>query len=114
MVQIITKCTPVMLSWCSINTQSFVHHKSSSISQFISGRLRNLQNVLRYLSGTVTSAFKAGTGGCGVFGGWVPFGFFGGFGGCSGLLDVFLDYFVIYVNDLPSEALSLITSISSL
>ena len=64
-----------MLSWCSINTQFFVHDKSSSISQFISGKSRNLQRVLRYLSGIVTSAFKAGTGGCGGHREWVPSGF---------------------------------------
>ena len=39
------------------------------LSQSISGKSRNLQKLLSYLSGTVTSAFKAGTGGCGGCGG---------------------------------------------
>ena len=49
---------------CSDNTQSFVYDKSSSISQFIGGKLRNLQKLLGYLSEIVTSTFKVGTGGC--------------------------------------------------
>ena len=47
---------------CSINTQSFVHDKSSSISHFISGKSRNLQKLLRYLNRILTSAIKDATG----------------------------------------------------
>ena len=43
--------------------QTFVHDKSSSISQLINGKSRSLQKILRYLSGKVTSTFKVGTGG---------------------------------------------------
>ena len=53
----------------SNNTQCSVHDQSSSISLFLSGKSRNLQKLLRYLSGIVTSTFKAGTGGCGGRGG---------------------------------------------
>ena len=52
-----------MLLFCSINTQFFVHDKSSSISRFISGKSRDLKKLLRYLSGIVTSTYKVGTGG---------------------------------------------------
>ena len=60
---VIEKLTRVMLLFCSINTQSFVHDKSSSISQFINGNSRDFQKLLRYLSGIVTSTCKVGTGG---------------------------------------------------
>ena len=46
---------------CSINTQSFPNDKSSSFSQFISGKPRNPQKLLRYLNGIVTSTFKIST-----------------------------------------------------
>ena len=77
--------------------KSFVHDKSSFISQFISGKSRNLQKLLRYLIGIVTSAFKADT---------------SGYGGRGGLLGVFLTIFVLYLNDLQSEVLSSTSSIS--
>ena len=77
--------------------KSFVFDKSSFISQFISGKSRNLQKLLRYLIGIVTSAFKADT---------------SGYGGRGGLLGVFLTIFVLYLNDLPSEVLSSTSSIS--
>ena len=38
----------------SINTQSFVHDKSSPISQFTNGKSRDLQKLLRYLNGIVS------------------------------------------------------------
>ena len=89
--------TFVMFLYYSINTQSFAHDKSSSVSQFISGKSRNLQKLLRYLGEIVTSTFKIGT---------------------AGLICIsFISkpcYFVLYSNDLPSEALSLILTISSL
>ena len=51
-----------MLLFCSINTQSFAHNKSSSILQFINGKPRDLQKCI--VTSIVTSAFSAGTGGC--------------------------------------------------
>ena len=65
------------------------------------------------MSGIETSTFKTGTGGYGGrFGrdGWDP----SEFGGCGGISGVFPTTFVLYLNDLPSEALSLTSSISSL
>ena len=53
-----------MLLRCFINTKSFVHDKSSFISHFINGKLRNLQKLLRYLSGIETAAIKVGTASC--------------------------------------------------
>ena len=105
---------PVMLLWCSDNTQSFVHGKSSFISEFISGKSRNPQKLLRYLSGIVTSTFKDGTGDCGGYTAWVSSGFCGGCGGRLGIYGVFPTIFVLYLNDLLSEALSSTSSISSL
>ena len=58
------KFTPVALLRCSINTQSFVQDKSSSTSQFIKVKSRDLKKLLQYLSGIVTSTFKNSTGGC--------------------------------------------------
>ena len=57
------KIVPVMLLFCPIKTQSFVHYKSSSNSQFINIKSRNLQKLLRYLSGIVTSTYNVGTSG---------------------------------------------------
>ena len=99
---VITKFTPVMLLFCSINTQSFVHDKPSSFSQFINDKSRDLQKLLRYLSGIVNSMCKVGTGGQFAS---PPF---------RGLSGVFPTIFVLYSNDLPSEALSSTSSISSL
>ena len=59
---VIKKFTPVMLLFCSINTQSFDHDKSSSISQFVNANSRDLQKSIGYLSGIVTSTFKVDTG----------------------------------------------------
>ena len=58
---------PVIILCLSDSAQSSAHDKPNSISQFISSKSRNLQKLLRHLSGIVTSAFKAGTGsrGCG-------------------------------------------------
>ena len=90
---VITKFTPIMLLFCSINAQSFLDDKSSSISQFINGKSRDLEKLLRYLSGIVISTCKVGTG--------------GQFASPSfpGLSGVFPTIFVLYSNDLPSEAL---------
>ena len=60
---VIIKFTPVVLLRYYINTWSFVHNKSSSVTQFISSKSRNLQKLLRYLSRIVTSTFKVGTAG---------------------------------------------------
>ena len=56
----------------------------------------------------MTSTFKVGTFGCGDE--FVSPGFLGR----AGLFAVFPTIFVLYLNDLPSGALSLIFSISSL
>ena len=73
------------------------NNKSSSISQFVNGKSRNLQKLLRCLSGIVTSTFKVGTVGC-------PGRFTSpGFPGRDGLSGVFPTIFVLYLNDLPSE-----------
>ena len=45
-----------------------VHDKSSSTSQLIAGKSRDLQKSLRYFSGIVTFTFKVGTRGCEVSG----------------------------------------------
>ena len=114
---VIIKFAPIILLWCLINTQCFVHEKSSSVSQFITGKSRNLQKLLRYLSGMVISTFKADTGGHGGHCGWGSSGFCGGCGGysgLSGLCGVFPTIFVLYINHLPCEALSLTPSILSL
>ena len=101
------KFPPLMLIWCSINTQLFAHAKSSSISHFINGKSRNLELLPRYLSGIVTSIFKVGTGGC-----------VGQFTSPSflirtGLAHVFPITVVLKLISLPSESL-LILSILSL
>ena len=97
-----------MLLWCIINTQSFVHNKSSSTSQFTNSKSRNLQKLIKYLSEIGTSTFKVGTAGCG---GWFTSP---GFPVHVGLSGVFTTIFVLYLNDLPSEALSTTSSILSL
>ena len=82
---VIIKTTPVMWSSSSINTQFFKNFKSCSVSQFIKGKSRNLQKLLRYLSGIVTSVFKGSIGSCTGCGGWDPFGFSGGCAGRASL-----------------------------
>ena len=80
LVLLIIKFTPVMLLWCFINTQSFVHDKSSSTSQLIKDKSRFLPNLIRYLSGRVSSTFKistCGCSGCDGRGSWDPSGFGG-------------------------------------
>ena len=52
-----------MLLLCVTNAQSFFHDKSSSISQFINDKPRDLQKLISYMSGIVTSTFKICTGG---------------------------------------------------
>ena len=94
LVTVIPKFTPVMLLFSSINTQSFVRDKSSSISQFTNSKSIDLQKLLRYLSGIVTSTFKADTGGR-----FVSLSF-------PGLSGVVPSIFVLYSNHLASEALS--------
>ena len=87
------------------------------------GKSRNLQKLLRYFSGIGILTFKPGATGCGGRGGrggcsgWYRCAFCGGCGGnsgLSGLHGVFLTIFVFYLNDLPSEALSSTSSVSSL
>ena len=66
---------------------------SSSISQFINDRSRDLQKLLRYFSEIVTSTFQDGTGSQ-FASPWFP-----------GLSGVFPIIFVLCSTDLPSEAL---------
>ena len=61
MVLIIVKSMPLLLY--SSNTQSFIDGRSSSTSQIIKGKSSEIQKLLIYLSGKVTSAFNVGTGG---------------------------------------------------
>ena len=44
--------------------QSSVHDKSSFTSQFIKAKSRDVQKLLRYLSGIVTFTFKNDADGC--------------------------------------------------
>ena len=74
----------------------------------MNGQLRNLQKLLRYLRKIVTSAFKIGAIGCsGQF-------TFPGFPVRGSLSGVFSTIFVLYLNNLPSEASPSTSSISSL
>ena len=57
------------------------------------------------MSGIVISTFKVGTAGCGGRGGCVSFGFCGR-GGRGGLSGVSPAIFVLYLHNLPYEALS--------
>ena len=59
LVLVILKSMPVMLLLCSSNIQSFVHYKSSSTSQLLKGKSRDLQKLLI----KITTTFKVGTGG---------------------------------------------------
>ena len=85
--------------------QSFLLNKSSTISQFIISKSRDPQKLIRYLSGIVTSALKNGTGG------YAGRSTSSRFPGCVSLSSVSVTIFVLYSNDLPSEAL-LLTSTS--
>ena len=70
--------------------------------------------MLRYLIGIVTSTFKANTGGCGGSGGrggWDSSGFGGGCGSISSTVPTIL---VLYLSNLPSEALPSKSSFMSL
>ena len=66
------------------------------------------------MSEIVTSTFKVGTACCGGCGVWVPSAFCGDQEGRGGLSGVFPTIFVLYLNDLLSEALSSASSISPL
>ena len=76
--------------------------KQVPFQKFVHGKSRNLQKVLRYFGGIVISTFK--------------FGAASGFSSpsFSDHSGIFPSIFVFYLNDLPSEALSLILPISSL
>ena len=86
---VIIKPTPVLLLWCFVNTQFRGLFKSSSTSQFIKGKSKDLRKLLRYSSGIVTSVFKGEIGGCGGCGGFDPSGFGGGSSSHAGLASVF-------------------------
>ena len=92
----------VMLFWFSINAQSFVNDKASPTSQFSKGKSRDLQKLLRFLSGIVISKFKDDTSGCV---GWLVSPSFPGCGGLGGLYGDFPTILVLWSNDLPSETL---------
>ena len=62
--------------------------------QYINCKSGNLQKLLRYLSGIVTSKFKCGTAGCA--GRFTSVGF----PDCDGLSGVFLTVFVLYLYHL--------------
>ena len=57
------KFTPVTLLFCSVNRQSFVHDKWSSISQLTNEKSKDLQKVLGYMIEIVAATCKVGTGG---------------------------------------------------
>ena len=80
---------------CLSYTQYLVHNKSSSISQLIRGKSSDLQKLLRYLSGIVTSVFKGSASG---HGGRSPPS--GGTDGCGGLISVFSIIFLLHLNYL--------------
>ena len=88
-----------MLLFCFTNAQSFFHDKSSSISQFINDKPRDLQKLISYMSGTVTSTFKICTGGQVAS---PPFPY---------LCGIFPTFFVLYSHNSSSEALSSISII---
>ena len=72
---IIAKFAPVKFGTDTINTQSFIHDKSSSTSQLIKGKSSGLQKLLRYLESPY----------------WP---------GCSGLSSVFSVIFDLFINYL--------------
>ena len=83
-----------------MNAQSFFQRKSRSTSQIIKYKSGKLKKLLSYLSGIVTSTFKDGTRGGGGHSA------FPGFQGSGGIFGVSPTIFFLYLNDLPSEALS--------
>ena len=101
LVLAVMKFTPVMLLWCSINTQYFVHDKSSYTLNFINCKTRDLQKLLKCLSGIVSMKIKDDTSV------WAGRSASPGFPGCGGLCGVSSTKFVLYTNGLPSETLSL-------
>ena len=64
LVLLIMNFTPVTFGTSAINTQSFVHDKSSSNSQFIIGKLNDLQKLLKFFSWFSISTFKVVNNGC--------------------------------------------------
>ena len=87
---------------------------NQALLQFIKGKSRDSRKLLRYLSEIVTSVFKGDIGGCGCCGGLDPSGFGGASSSHAGLASIFTIIFVLYLNDLPSEALlSLLISMMS-
>ena len=91
-----------MLLFCFTNAQSFFHDKSSSVSQFINDKPRDLQKLIIYMSGIVTSIFKICTGDQ-VASPSFPY-----------LCGIFPTFFVLYSHNSSSEALSSISIILSL
>ena len=96
------------------NTQSFVDNKSGSTSKLIKSKSRDLEKVLTYLSGIVTSVFKGGTDGCASLTCWDPPRFGGSCAGSGCLTSVFPFVFVFYLNNLLFETSLSTPSISSI
>ena len=72
LVLVIVKLTPIMWSSSSINTQCFGHLKSSSNLKLINGKSRDLQKLLKYFNGTISSVFNDSIGGRFGRDGWFP------------------------------------------
>ena len=72
--------------------QSSVHDKSSFTSQFIKAKSRDVQKLLRYLSGIVTFTFKNDADGCA---GWSACPEFWSCGNLLAILLLFLFYIEI-------------------
>ena len=85
----------------------FMHNIFSMINQSLF-KLSDIQKLLKYLVRIVTSTFKNITGGCAVQS--VLFAF----PDCGGCPCTFSIMFVLYLNDLLSEALSSTLSVSYL
>ena len=66
---------------------------------YVKGKSSDFQMLVRFLSGIVTSMFKDGTSSCTVWSASPEFPRYGVFAG------VFSIIFVLYLNDLSSEAL---------
>ena len=58
------KSNPVLLLSCAVKKQPFLHDKPSPTLQFIKGKSRDLQKLLKCISGIVTFTFKNDIDGC--------------------------------------------------
>ena len=62
----------------------------------VKGKQKDLEKLLSYFNGIVTSVFKIGIAGCGGRGGRDPSGFCGGCAGRGGRAGVFSVIFILY------------------